>query len=163
MQTYDNTQFMSTVHTERHFREHVILLLLSVAVMFGAMVLRPGAGGGLELPIPAIDVNAPLPPVCWAQRVTGLPCPGCGLTRSFTAMAHARVWEAFGYNAVGPFLFVVVLFQIPYRIVEISGIGAESSVWIRLRSISEYPFWAVIWALVIVWPVKLLWELGLIS
>lgn len=49
-----------------------------------------------------------LPP-CNFQEVSGIPCPGCGLTTSFTNMAHGRVLDAFGAHLMGPLLFLITL------------------------------------------------------
>lgn len=56
------------------------------------------------LPEGAIDSG---PGLCNFRRWTGLPCPGCGLTRAFVHMAHGHVADAFAANAFGPMLFVV--------------------------------------------------------
>lgn len=50
-----------------------------------------------------------LPELCAFQAVTGLPCPTCGITRSFAATAHGQLGQAFHYHAFGPFAFVAVL------------------------------------------------------
>ncbi len=42
------------------------------------------------------------PVLCPFRHVTGLPCPGCGLTRSWVALGHGDVSSAFGFNAFGP-------------------------------------------------------------
>jgi hypothetical protein len=42
---------------------------------------------------------------CWWQKYFGFDCPGCGLTRSFVAMAHGQFDEAVACNAAGPLLF----------------------------------------------------------
>ena len=41
------------------------------------------------------------PVICPFRRVTGLPCPTCGLTRSWQAAAHLRVTESRGYHPLG--------------------------------------------------------------
>lgn len=46
--------------------------------------------------------------VCLVRRATGLPCPGCGLTRSFCAMAKGEWTRAGQFHAVGPALFTFV-------------------------------------------------------
>lgn len=47
--------------------------------------------------------------VCGFKNVTGLPCPGCGLTHSFCALARGNVGEAFEFNLLGPFLYAVLV------------------------------------------------------
>ena len=50
-----------------------------------------------------------LPEMCAFQAATGLPCPTCGITRSFAATAHGQLGLAFHYHAFGPFAFVATL------------------------------------------------------
>lgn len=50
-----------------------------------------------------------LPELCAFEAMTGLPCPTCGLTRSFAATAHGQLGLAFHYHAFGPFAFVALL------------------------------------------------------
>lgn len=40
---------------------------------------------------------------CWFHRMTGWPCPGCGLTRAFRALAHGDFPGAWQLN---PFAFL---------------------------------------------------------
>jgi len=46
---------------------------------------------------------------CYFHNLTGHPCPSCGLTRSFYAMAHLQITEAFHLNWMGPVLFLGAL------------------------------------------------------
>ena len=50
-----------------------------------------------------------LPEMCAFEAMTGLPCPTCGITRSFAATAHGQLGLAFHYHAFGPFAFVALL------------------------------------------------------
>ncbi len=45
---------------------------------------------------------------CYFHNITGLPCPSCGLTRSFHSMSHLRIAEAFQLNWMGPLLFALL-------------------------------------------------------
>ena len=44
-------------------------------------------------------------PVCLFHSLTGLPCPGCGLTRAFSSLLHGQVAAAFAYH---PFVFLLL-------------------------------------------------------
>ena len=46
------------------------------------------------------------PVICPFRRVTGLPCPACGLTRSWQAAAHLRLRDSLGYHPLGAATFL---------------------------------------------------------
>ncbi len=48
-------------------------------------------------------VTAGFFPQCPLNQMTGLHCPGCGLTRGFHALFHGDIFGALGYNALIPF------------------------------------------------------------
>jgi hypothetical protein len=48
--------------------------------------------------------------VCMFYNLTKLPCPGCGLTRSFCAIAKGHITESFSFHIFGPLLFASVIF-----------------------------------------------------
>ena len=75
-----------------------IFLLLSG--VFAASVLLPlphGRGGQI----------GHLPSVCLFYHLTGLPCPGCGLTRSFVCLSHGDLFEALHWHPLGPALYLL--------------------------------------------------------
>jgi hypothetical protein len=41
------------------------------------------------------------PMICPFRRVTGLPCPACGLSRSWQAAAHLHLADSVGYHPLG--------------------------------------------------------------
>ncbi|MCA9568523.1 MAG: DUF2752 domain-containing protein [Myxococcales bacterium] len=57
-----------------------------------------------------------VPSLCAFRNLTGMGCPGCGLTRSFSFMAHGAPLEAFRMNAMGPFLYLAFATQPPFRL-----------------------------------------------
>ena len=84
-----------------------------IGVVFGtilllSMVMSPSTEA---LSLFGFDV----PVMCMFRRWTGMGCPGCGLTRSFTFMAHGDPIGAFQMNYLGPFLFTIFATQPPYR------------------------------------------------
>src|SRR5262249_10330446 len=44
--------------------------------------------------------------ICAFKNLTGLPCPGCGLTHSFCALVRGHLAQAFEYNILGPAVFL---------------------------------------------------------
>jgi len=49
-----------------------------------------------------------LPP-CAFYVLTGIPCPSCGLTTSFSLMVHGRFLRAFQAHYFGPLLFLATI------------------------------------------------------
>lgn len=49
-------------------------------------------------------------PVCPLYALTGLACPGCGLTRGFHALFHGDLATAFGFNALFPVWAVIIAY-----------------------------------------------------
>jgi hypothetical protein len=43
--------------------------------------------------------------LCGMKRLTGLPCPGCGLTHSFCAIGRGDLMSGFAFNLLGPPLY----------------------------------------------------------
>jgi hypothetical protein len=55
----------------------------------------------------------PIPP-CIFHTLTGQPCPFCGGTRSFAAMAHGNLAAAVHVFPIGPLLFVGLIAAVIY-------------------------------------------------
>ena len=67
-----------------------------VGAALGAVLLSPG---GIE--------DGPV--VCPFRLLTGLPCPGCGLTRSWVYLAHGQWRDSFVANPFGLVLVALLL------------------------------------------------------
>lgn len=48
--------------------------------------------------------------ICWLNSCTGLPCPGCGLTRSLSCGLRGMFAESWGYHPMG--LLILTLFLV---------------------------------------------------
>lgn len=89
-------------------------------------------------------------PGCLFHELTGLHCPGCGLTRAAHAALHGDAAKAFYFNPVGMVL-------LPLAMV---GVGIEIVGWVRGRAL---PFrlnvgarggWAIVVLLVSFWIMR---------
>ncbi len=76
-----------------------MLFLVPVAVFITAALLTPNPHGD------GTHVQLGLPP-CGFYVLTGLPCPGCGLTTCFAYMIRGDVVNASRANAFGVMLFL---------------------------------------------------------
>jgi hypothetical protein len=47
------------------------------------------------------------PTICTFRRMTGRPCPTCGMTRSWNALARGHVRDSVGYHPLGPVALAV--------------------------------------------------------
>lgn len=83
-----------------------LLMLLCGGALLAAFVLSPGAE---RVAILGVEI----PEICGFRNLTGWSCPGCGLTRSWTYLAHGELGAALRMNWLGPILFVAAILQIP--------------------------------------------------
>lgn len=72
--------------------ERTIMPILAVMSLAGLVIAR-------LWPVQSVESGAP---TCLLRIATGLPCPGCGMTRSWVNLAHGNVGTAFEYNFFGP-------------------------------------------------------------
>ncbi len=98
-----------------HLTQHVVFLVVCTGAIAASFLLSVNTGSKVETPW----LSIPLPSVCQFRNVTGLNCPGCGLTRAFVSIAHGRFIEAWNYNAASLLVFAFVTSQIPYRALQI--------------------------------------------
>jgi hypothetical protein len=127
---------------------HWVLLGLSLLVLALAATLQTVDGTGVFVPVAGIQ----LPELCYARRWLGIECPGCGLTRSMIAIMHGQLTAAWKFNPAGLLVFGIVLFQLPYRVWQLSrlrrGLPELNPVWLNLS-------WAFVGAaLLIQWVSK---------
>jgi hypothetical protein len=90
-------------------RRLLIVLCGLALLVFAAFCLRsqgPGAGWL---------------PGCLFHRMTGLDCPGCGMTRAAHATLHGDLAAAFRFNPLGMVLLPLAMI----------GIGLEIAGWVR--------------------------------
>lgn len=49
---------------------------------------------------------------CVFHKITGLYCPGCGITRCLNALLHLEFYQAFRYNALVVILLPFIIFYV---------------------------------------------------
>jgi hypothetical protein len=85
-----------------------------------AWVLAMGAGSVVAL-APVLPALARFVPACPFHALTGVPCPGCGVTRAALAFFRGDLAAAFGWNPLAAAALVAGL-----------AAGALAPVWVAL-------------------------------
>src|SRR6476659_5567677 len=94
---------------------HWVILLICSAVLISAALLTVGDSGVGDSSVVVPGLNQRLPELCMLRRVTGMSCPGCGLTRCFISLAHGDIAAAWSFNPAGLWLFAIMAAQLPLR------------------------------------------------
>ena len=92
--------------------------------------------------------------ICIVRRMTGLPCPGCGLTRSFCAIAKGHVERGFAFHWLGPALFVVAGVYWVRGLAMLAGLRGAVARFDETVTRWRLPY-AVIAALLVTWVLRL--------
>jgi presenilin-like A22 family membrane protease len=78
-------------------------------------------------------------PQCTFYEITGLPCPSCGLTTSFSLLVHGDLVNSGKANVAGTLLAVFCLALIPWALVCVY----KGRLWI-IRSLERSMTWVVL-------------------
>jgi len=85
----------------------IAVLALAVGSLGAAFLMKPPpVPGG-----PTFVSGVPLPGLCGFRSTARMPCPGCGLTRSWISAAHGRLATSAAYHRIGLPLMLYVGFQ----------------------------------------------------
>lgn len=87
--------------------QRAIVPILALISLVGLIIAR-------LWPVPSVDGGDPS---CIMRLLTGLPCPGCGMTRSWVHLAHGDVVTAFEYNLFGPLAMAAAAGLVVYTVV----------------------------------------------
>jgi len=61
-----------------------------------------------------------IPHFCLFDKIFGIECPFCGMTRAFCEISNSNFKQAFQLNVASFFVISFFLFQIPFRILSLS-------------------------------------------
>jgi hypothetical protein len=95
---------------------YLIILLLCSVILGGAAILKPSTPEAPSLQVGRIT----LPNVCIFRATTGLPCPGCGLTRSIVVAAHGHMAASISHHRLGLLTLIYVILQFVFNLSYIS-------------------------------------------
>ena len=99
---------------------HLVILAATLSILLAACLLAPSAPGDSLL----LGGHA-LPTICLLRQTIGVPCPGCGLTRSLVAGVHADWAGSLAHHRLG---LVVLGYLLLQSLTRLAWLG-----WPRLR------------------------------
>jgi hypothetical protein len=91
---------------------HLVILAACSSILLFALLVEPTHGAESSLRIG----GKALPNLCVMRQASGLPCPGCGLTRSLAAAAHADWRGSLSQHRVGILILFYLLLQVSARL-----------------------------------------------
>jgi len=91
---------------ESRVSSHRVLLWILGSLLFLAILL-----GWAKNLLPGADIDR-LPIMCAFRRSTGIPCPGCGLTRSWVALAGGHLRQSLELHRLGWLVMFYVVLQL---------------------------------------------------
>ena len=96
-----------------------------------------------------------MPPLsfCGFKTMTGVPCPFCGMTRSFCASAQQHWGDAVRFHPVGPILFAGVALVMLTALLDLITRGGRLR-WVGVQA-ARLPAWAWFALIVGLWGVRL--------
>ena len=67
--------------------------------------------GAIVIPAPSLGASTVLglPKLCLFRNITGIACPGCGMTRSLIATGHLHFVDAIAFHPLGPPVLILLL------------------------------------------------------
>jgi hypothetical protein len=117
----EKDSFVSSRHTrtksqsEGELLAHWVVLFFCAGILLGGLVLSPPSAGSPYMSIGPI----PIPDTCSFQNLTGLPCPGCGLTRSIVTAMRGDFKASLSYHRLGLLTLIYICLQFLYRLIAV--------------------------------------------
>ena len=108
--------------------------------------------GAIVIPAPSLGASTVLglPKLCLFRNITGIACPGCGMTRSLIATGHLHFVDAVMFHPLGP---PVLLLLMSYCAAHLMKLGFRKG---QLQTIPRLVPIVMTACFVIVWVARLL-------
>ena len=119
--------------------ETIISLLLAMAAFTAAQVVEPVSTD----PDALLLFGHPFGQSCPFREATGLPCPSCGMTRSWVWAVRGEFWLALQFNAAGAVLFGGIVVNALIRMVGLAGVPLPQGMW--KGGVAATLCWLLLW------------------
>ncbi len=123
------------IPAERAWRSPIAWAAAGLLLVLGALLV-----GRLNLP------NDRYMTICFFRLTTGVPCPGCGLTRGISALSRGEFAQALKYHPAAPLLaFEAALIWIFWGAVAFRVVSPPSIRGVNLFLIAQVSILLVVW------------------
>jgi hypothetical protein len=95
--------------------------------------------------------------LCPFRALTHHPCPGCGMTRAFCALAHGELWRAIKLNPFSQLLFLAALVAWARAAAAVFRVERLRSALDRLPRPTTFVSGAMLALVIAWWAVRLAW------
>ncbi len=126
-------------------------VLVAAAAVLAAALVQPVAGHGDQLTL----FGRPFGPVCTFLDLTGLPCPSCGMTRSWVWAVRGELALALRYNVAGVALLAILVAYAPVRVWGGGRLGRRGAQMVLVLAMTWGFVWMIGWAVRLAggWPI----------
>jgi len=93
-----------------------------------------------------------LPHFCLFDKITGVQCPVCGITRAFCELSEGNLVEAINFNFTSLLIALFFILQIPLRVCSLSISKTQKNV----TKTSNIFNWIILFAILINWLIILI-------
>jgi hypothetical protein len=91
---------------------HLVILIVCFSILAATLILQPASPGTSHLRLGKIY----MPDMCILRATTGVPCPGCGLSRSMVAAIHGDFGRSLAFHRLGLLTLLYVVLQFSCRL-----------------------------------------------
>jgi hypothetical protein len=114
-------------------------IVLALGALLAAWMVHPVPGDPDHLTL----FGLPFGQACPFRSVTGLPCPSCGMTRSWVWAARGQLTTALRFNAAGVGLLAGILVNAIVRVLQLAGVTLPKHAW--SLAVAGGIAWLVVW------------------
>ena len=130
-------------------RYHAVVLISATLIIFLSGWLQLKSTQEIEFPL-----WGTLPGICVWKNISGIECPGCGLSRCFVEIGHGHWRNAWHHNPAGFLIFGLVVYQLPYRGLQLWRLRGDNSDASHQLFYVNLTVWVVVTALIAQWIAK---------
>ena len=129
---------------------HWLFFSMAAIVLLLSFLMKSEGEKAVFLP----GFKTAMPETCASQRLFGIDCPGCGMTRAFISISSGRLTRAWNFNPASFIVYLFVAVQIPWHTIQIWRLKNR-----RRPLVTRWAYLAPV-AMVVVMAVHWVWKIS---